>query len=575
MADLFCGAGGTSTGAVNAAHELGYRTELTAINHNLVAVATHTENHPTARHLCTGVDSINPRDLYRPGELDLLWASPECTHHSVARGGKPINEQSRATAHCVTRWAEALMPPVILVENVPEFLTWGPLDVKGRPLKRRKGELFHAWLKMLEATGYRVEWRILCAADYGDPTTRRRLFIQAVRGRRKVRWPEPTHGPLRNASQEAQAELFLGRRKPWRAAREIIDWSLRGELLTDRKRPLVEKTMNRILAGFAKQLKEKGLAPFVIPQQQSGRARSVDHPAPTVTTTSRGIGLLVPEPFLIEMRGTQPRQVNGSNRSVHEPLGTITAGGIHSALIEPMILAIDHQGGNGDQVRQIDEPLSTVSTKARHAIAEPFLVRYQGDHAGKSDGMNRTQGTDEPLGTVTTENRYGLAEPFLVQVNHAGERAPMDIDQPLPTVTGNRGEVALIEPALLPQHGGGVLRNVSEPAPTITCDGAVALVEPYLVKFYGTGGTASVEQPLDTVTAKHRFGLVLPVITIDGQSYVVNFRFRMLQPHELAGAQGFPKGYRFTGNKTEQVAQIGNAVPCGLAKAIVMAVLEQ
>lgn len=229
-ADLFCGAGGTSTGLMEACDELGIATELTAINHWDVAVATHTANHPCARHLCASLDNLNPRDLFGDGELDLLWASPECTHHSIARGGKPISDQSRATAWCVVRWAEALRPQVILVENVREFAGWGPIGSNGRPLKKRAGDVFRAWCGALESLGYRVEWRVLCAADYGDPTTRRRLFVYAVRGRRKVVWPEPTHCP------DGETDL-LGRRLPWVTAREIIDWSLPGKSIYARKRP--------------------------------------------------------------------------------------------------------------------------------------------------------------------------------------------------------------------------------------------------------------------------------------------------------------------------------------------------
>ena len=155
-ADLYCGAGGTSTGLVDAAAALGLSVELTAINHWDVAVATHTLNHPGARHLCAGLDSVNPHHLYSEGELFLLWASPECIFHSRARGGRPINDQARATAWCVVRWAEALRPPIILVENVKEFEDWGP---KGRPIAARRGEIFHAWIAALEAIGYRAQRR--------------------------------------------------------------------------------------------------------------------------------------------------------------------------------------------------------------------------------------------------------------------------------------------------------------------------------------------------------------------------------------------------------------------------------
>jgi DNA (cytosine-5)-methyltransferase 1 len=232
IADLFSGAGGTSTGAVEAIRALGYEAQLTAINHWDVAIATHSKNHPNARHLCTSIDDINPRHLFKEGELEILWASPECTHHSTARGGKPINDQSRATAWCVIRWAEALRPNIILVENVPEFETWGPIGSNNRPLKSKKGEIFRSWVANLEAIGYRVNWQILQAADYGDPTTRRRLFVQAVRGRKKIVWPNPMYAP-------AEESDLLGTRKAWRTARDhVIDWSLPGKSIFERKRPL-------------------------------------------------------------------------------------------------------------------------------------------------------------------------------------------------------------------------------------------------------------------------------------------------------------------------------------------------
>lgn len=447
IADLFCGAGGTSTGAVEAASALGYQPLLTAINHWEVAVATHSANHPGARHLCASLDSLNPRDLFAEGGLNLLWASPECTHHSIARGGRPVSDQSRATAWCVVRWAEALRPPTILVENVPEFESWGAVGSNGRPLKTKRGATFLAWVGALESLGYRVDWRILCAADYGDPTTRRRLFVQAQRGRRKIVWPEPTHAPA------ADTDL-LGSRQPWVAARDIIDWDLPGQSIYERKRPLSPKTLARIEAG----LKKFGLRPVIQTMEHGGSVRSVD-----------------------------------------QPLRTITAGGIH----------------------------------------------------------------------------YGLAEPFLVETAHGGDRAARSLDRPLPTVAGNRGDLALIEPALLPQQSDGRLRPVSEPTPTVSTAGAIALVEPFLVSYYGNGEARPIGRPLDTVTTKDRLGLVRPVVEWNGRQYFLDIRFRMLQPHELAAAQGFPPDYEFAGNKTQVVKQIGNAVPRRLARAIVLAALKQ
>jgi len=518
IADLFCGAGGTSEGAVEAARACGHEPKLTAINHWSVAVATHTANHPDARHFCASLDSLNPRELYKEGELDLLWASPECTHHSQARGGKPINDQSRATAWCVTRWAEALRPTTILVENVPEFQTWGPIGSNGRPLASRKGEVFRAWVATLEALGYQVGWRVLRAADYGDPTTRERLFVQAVRGRRRIVWPEPTHCPA------GETDLF-GTRKPWVAAREIIDWNLPGQSIFERKRPLSPKTMERIEAG----LRKFGLKPFMTPGQseregQIPRTHSVDDPAPTVTAQGH---FHLAEPFIVPQRSSQ------APRSVYAPAPTVTTTSRGVGLVQPFIIAME-QGGH---VRSVDKPLNTVTTAKGGA--------------------------------------HALAQPFLIHAAHAGERRPRGIDEPMPTVAGSRGDVALCEPHLLPQNQGGSLRPVSEPAPTVACSGAIGLVEPFLVSFYGNGQALSVSHPLDTVTTKDRFGLCRPVVEINGERYQVDVRFRMLQPHELAGAQGFLPGYKFTGTKTEQVKQIGNAVPRRLARALVAAAIRQ
>ena len=367
IADLFCGAGGTSTGAAQAARNLGHAVELTAVNHWERAVATHEANHPDARHLCASVDSLNPRHLYPDGRLDILWASPECTHHSRARGGRPMNDQSRATAWCVTRWADALHPACIMVENVPEFAEWGPLGDDGKPVTGQKGRTFYAWVETLRALGYTVDWRELCAADYGDPTTRTRLFVQAVRAGRRIVWPEPTHVP----------ELDMFGKPVWRsAASAVIDWTIPTPLIADRKRPLAPKTMARIREG----LRRYGGGPFVVAMEHGGRTVDAAAPLPTVTCAKGG--------------------------------------------------------------------------------AFAIVVEY---------------------------------------------------------------------------YGNGQARPVTEPLPTVTCNDRFALVE----------------------VNESRIG------------------FRMLQPHELAAAQGFPKGYQFTGTKTEQVRQIGNAVPCGFSRALIAAHLTQ
>lgn len=407
-ADLFCGAGGSSTGLARACAEADERLELLAVNHWEVAVETHARNHPWADHRCATLDSLEPRKAVPRGKLDLLIASPECTHHSIARGGRPVNDQSRASAWHVVRWAEALLPRVVLVENVREFRTWGPIGADGRPLPSRKGETFDAWCAALRSLGYRVESRILCAADYGDPTTRERLFVAAVRGRGPIRWPAPTH------ARNGAADLF-GARRPWRTAREIIDWSLRGASIFDRKRPLVEATLRRIAEGL------------------------------------RRFGGTAAEPFLAVLRGT------GTVRDLNRPVPALTAGGEHLGLVEPFILG---------------------------------------------------------------------------------------------------------------QQSCSAPRVVSDPVPTVAAAGAISLVHPFLVRYQGTGGAESVADPVSTVTTRDRLGLVEPASRFD-------ILFRMLAPHELARAQGFPDEYQFAGTRTDAIRQIGNAVPVGTAQALCSALVER
>jgi len=348
IADLFCGAGGTSTGAIEAVTMLGHTPRLTAVNHWPVAIATHTLNHPAHRHFCATIDQLNPRELFRDGELDLLWASPECTHHSTARGGKPINDQSRASAWCVARWAEALLPSTIMVENVPEFATWGPIGSNGRPLASRKGETFQAWLRCLESLGYTVEHRTFCAADYGDPTTRTRLFVQAQRGRRRIVWPDATHAEITGG------DLFACKRRPWVSAAEIIDWSLPLPSIFDRKKPLADNTLARIFKG----LKAHGGA-TIIAMEHGGRSLSTARPLPTVTTAKGGA---------FGVAYILPQQSCGKLRPVTKPMPTVATAGALALIVEYY--------GNG-VARPVTEPLPTVTCRDRFA-----LIRQQGGDIG-------------------------------------------------------------------------------------------------------------------------------------------------------------------------------------------------
>ena len=420
---------------------------LVAVNHWATAVATHTRNHPWAQHVCADLGSVeaSPNRLVPGGHLDLLVASPECTHHSNARGGKPCSEQSRASAWHVLHWLERLEVDELLVENVREFQHWGPLGADGRPDRAKRGQTFRGWVGALESLGYTVEWREVNAADYGSATVRRRLFVRASR-RGVIQWPEATHAK--------QAE---GDKAKWKAAREVIDWSIKSQSIFHRARPLKPKTLARIEAGLRK---------------------------------------FGGEAFIAVLRGTNEAQVGAWAKGMDEPLGTVSAGGIHAAL------------------------------------CEPFLVEY---HSPKREGDERVRTVDAPLPTATTENRFALCEPFVVPMEHSNRNALRSVGEALPTITTAKG-------------------------------GAFGLCEPFLTKYYGSGaGARPVNEPLDTVTSKDRFALVQP--------QGMDIRFRMLQPHELAAAMGFA-GYVFTGTKTEQVKQIGNAVAVEPAEALCGSVMD-
>lgn len=444
IADLFCGGGGETTGIVQAAAAAGLRLDLAAVNHWQVAIETHRLNHPDARAYCHDLASLNPLDVFGARDrVDLLWASPECTHHSVARGGRPRSEQGRASAWLILKWLSELYVRRVILENVPEFMSWGPLGADGQPLRSGKGKLFHAFVEGLRSLGYTVDWQILCAANYGDPTTRRRFFLQAVRGGARILWPEPSHAERPGLMSE----------RPWVSAREVIDWNIRGESIFTRKRPLAPATLRRIEAGINRYWGEWA------------------------------------DPFLVVLRGT------GRVRETGRPLPAITANGQHLGLVQP------------------------------------FLLPYHGEDRRS---RNRSHSLDTPLPTVLTSNSFGVVEPFLFTTTHGGRTR--GLDRPMPTVTGaHRGETGL--------------------------------VQPFLIKYYGTADAQAVMIPLGALTTRDRYAL------IQGQPQGLDITFRMLQPHELAAAQGFPDGYRFAGNKGDQVRQIGNAVPVNTARALALEAL--
>jgi DNA (cytosine-5)-methyltransferase 1 len=541
VVDLFAGAGGCSTGLLQAATKRGERVELVAVNHWPTAVETHTRNHPEARHFCASIETVDPRVAVPSGKLDLLIAAPECTHHSTARGGKPINDQSRASAWHIMRWLELLSVEHVLIENVPEFQTWGPLGRNGRPLKSRKGETFRAFISALESYGYRVEWKVLNAADYGAATTRRRLFIRASRGRKAIAWPQPTH------SKTGAATLFGGRQK-WRAAREIIDWSLPSQSIFARKRPLQPATIRRIIEGL-RRFGGPELQPFLVQLTHGVRTLSVDAPFPTVTTANRGeIGIA--EPFIVQSaHGSGNGKGDGGRvASVNGPLGT------------PFLIPfLGEREGQAPRSRSVDDPLQTVTASNPIGVVEPFVLQQQ------SGGVARP--VNEPAPTVSTDGAIALVQPFIL--GQQSNSAPRTTADPIPTVAA-AGKIAFVEPFIVTQRNNNTPKTLDEPVPALCTGGHIALAEPFLTKYTSTGQAYSVDQPIDTITTRDRFGLVQPVVN----GYVLDIRFRMLQPHELSAAMSFPKHYSFAGNKGDAIRQIGNAVDCSVAEALCGAILD-
>lgn len=605
-ADLFCGAGGTSTGLSRTCKKLGLGLRLTAINHWPVAIDTHTANHEYAQHLCASLDAIDPRMVIPGKRLHLLVASPECTHHSNARGGRPVNDQSRASAWQIARWAELIDIENILIENVPEFRSWGPVDFDiNQPIKSKKGETYQSFLNSLRSLGYTVEDRVLCAADYGDATTRKRLFIIA-RKKHAIRWPNPSH-----YNPNGKNVIKLPGQKPWRTAREIIDWSVPNPSIFSRKKPLAKTTMRRISVGL-KKFANLDIEPFLVMMYGTGTARSVNRPVPTVTADGQHVALC--EPILVGLEHTGS---NGSQvRSVEEPVPAITA---HPRIgvMEPFLLDIDHQSNPVAGVRSIDSPVSTVTSKARSCVVEgetrevAFVLGQQSGSvardvcdpiptiAGKGAialteafvmgvggpaGTGKPRSAKQPLKTVLTENHHAVCETNAFIVPQFNEATPKSVDQPVGTITTTSRGVRLVEFLMSVNHGtdgssgshASRCKDLDTPVGTLTTKGTYALIQPHLVKYNRTGKANSVDKPLDTVTTKDRFGLVQGILFDgqDGKQYLLDIRLRMLQPHELAEAQGFGAKYKFTGGRTVQVKQIGNAVPVNLAKALTAAIVK-
>ncbi len=554
--DLFCGGGGTSTGVMMALAALNVPDtdlELIAINHWSVAIDTHTRNHPRATHLCASLGEVaDPAKLIRSRKdrrVKLLCASPECTHHSRARGGKPANDQSRASANLVLDFLDKLYVENLLVENVPEFMEWAPLGANGKPLKSKKGQLFEAWLQQLRVRGYRFEFKVLNCADYGAHTIRRRFFLIATRSNRIIKWPEPTHVAPKHKCRGAL--LFPDNRPSWRPAREILDLDVLGsEIFTERKKPLADKTMERIRTGARNYwgidldvagIVRGNLVPFLVDLHGTGTVRSIDDPVQTIAAQGTHVGVVTP--FLVDLHG------QSTVASMAEPVRTVSAGGIHAGTVQGFLVP-----NFGEAARQqarthsLNEPVPTATGRGCGNLAQMLLVQI--DNHGSNGKC--VSSAEEPMRTAITKQNLAVASPVLVEVNHGDgqDRRVADANAaPMRTVTGSLGT--------------GLQQMV--------------------VEYYGTGDAQSADAPLGAMTTHDRFALVtlkrgealdMSGLPVGAKVYRLLIYFRMLSQRECARAQSFPDDYVFTGTKKQQQVQIGNAVPPKMAAALACSLLS-
>jgi DNA (cytosine-5)-methyltransferase 1 len=560
IVDNFAGGGGASTGIELA---LGQPVDI-AINHDAMAIKMHSFNHPHTLHLQNDVFAVDPVEVTGGRPVGLAWFSPDCTHFSKAKGGKPRKKEIRDLAWVVIKWAKAVKPRIIMLENVEEFKTWGPLDENGYPIKEQSGETFREWLSQLKALGYDVETKELIAANYGAPTIRKRLFIVARCDGKPINWPKPTH------SKDGKDGL-----PKWRSAAEIIDFTNLGTSIFERKKPLAENTLRRIARGIEK---------FVLNN---------------------------PDPFIISYHSeTQPNEVRGHD--IHQPLPTQGTANRYG-LITPIITKIGQTGFSEDRSSDLREPLKTIVSKNEDILINPVIVPVgYGEAPGQAP---RVQDIKQPLNTVVSHSTKHHVVSYIGKEFSGDQVHASDIKKPLPTVTSidhNRLVSVFISKYYSDNNGQVQGSKADDPLSTITTEERNAAVAVNLMEYYGNSKDANnPKEPLHTVVSKDRHAVVsiklnpnfdlkywpliremlnkytkysiaddeILVIKKGDQYYIMNDIFmRMLFAKELYLAQSFPEDYNFTCNgemsKTEQVNKCGNSVSPSLSYALVKANVE-
>lgn len=495
--DLFCGAGGTSAGA----EATGEAKVVFAVNHWSQAVKTHSANFPECRHINSRLENVSPSEA---SKINLLFASPECTHHSRARGGKPTSDQQRSGAWDVIRWFEHHRPSWGVIENVPEFVEWGPVGGNGKPLEKYKGQTFHAWRKAIESFGYRVDFRLLNAADFGAATSRERLFVVCRKGNRMPVFPKASHA-------DPSLSFFANMaRKPWKAAAEIIDWTIPAPSIFARKNPpLVDKTLLRIEAGL-----RRFVAPFVTAFHSGAdfarRNHSPREPLPTLDCSNR-FGVATPYIF--------STQSGGAPRDAAFPVPTITAAG-GAWLCQPFQIVLR----NHMSVASMADPVGTITAGGRHTgICMPFMA--DSNHGDNGNTPRPAVELNAPMGTMTAKNGKALIVPWIGHYYGTDNQSP--VDEPLDTIT-TKGRHSLCL----------ALCKSPDEWPAATTPG------------------------MKTLQATMR------------ELNIADIGFRMLSNPELASAQGFSRSYIFHGTNADVTRQVGNSVSPNVAQAITQAILS-
>ena len=582
IVDNFAGGGGASTGIEIAT---GMAVAI-AINHDPAAILMHKTNHPYTEHLQASVWDVDPKSVCRGRPVGLAWFSPDCKHFSKAKGAALVDRKIRGLAWITLRWAAEVRPRVIILENVEEFQTWGPVR-KGKPVKKLAGTTFRKFISQLEALGYTVEFRELVAADFGAPTSRKRFYMIARCDGRPIVWPEPTH------SKTGADGL-----PKWRSAAEIIDWSLpcpsvfatKAEIM-DRYglkavRPLASNTMRRVIRGVDKFTIRSG-KPFIVPtgygerKGQAPRVHDLDAPLPTVVSTGKEN---LCRPLLAPVTVTNTS--NSVGGTVGAPVHTVTTAG-NQMLVTPSLVSIGQTGG-GDRIRDIREPVPTTVSKQEACLVAPSLIQY---HTEQAESV-RASGLGAPINTVDASNRYGLTCANLVEYYTGGR--PLDVAEPMHTVTSHDRE-AVVVAHVVKFKGDNVGTPPSEPLQTVTASagkeracsgGTFAVCKAYLAKM--RSGDDLDHWPEIRALLNEFCGYTLAeddvlLLEIGGALYyIADIGLRMLSPCELYNAMGFPPDYIIDhdheGNeykKSAQVARCGNAVCPPMASALVRANLPE